>query len=214
MRNLSRRTLLGGLTVGLASTSGCLGFATGDDSLTFEADPARVSEQVLSETKYEETERRSPTIAREFTVAGQSREVEITNHLGVYEKAVELEDVGSQTVALFALFTTPRIEIAGESFNPVGEVSVQDLLEQFQSRYDGVDVGEKVDSSTVQTLGTEATVEKYTGSVTMQGEEIDAYLQVTRFEHDGDYVVGVGSYPQQLQSEGEQVRSLIAGIEH
>lgn len=214
MEQFTRRTVLGGLTAGLAATSGCIGFVTGDRSLAFESDPAHVSEDALSDTGYERAERRSPTLSREFTVAGQTREVEVTNHLDLYEKAVDLGAIGRQKVALFALFSSPQIEIAGQTFNPIDKLSTRELLEQFQSRYEGLSIDGKVGSETVETLGTEVTVEKLDGSVTMQGQQVDVYLHVTRFEHGDDFLVGLGSYPQQLSDEAENVRSLISGIEH
>lgn len=214
MQDITRRTVLGGVVAGLTATSGCLGVVTGSTSLTFEADPAHVREETLSETGYERAEERSPTVSREFTVAGQTREVEVTNHLSLYEKAADLGPLGRQKVALFALFTTPKIEIADRTFNPVGELSTEELLEQFQSRYEGLTIGDKVGSETVRTLGTDVTVEKYEGSTTIQGQRIDIYLHVARFEHGDDFVVGLGSYPKRLDGEEESVRSLIAGIQH
>ncbi|RDI71932.1 DUF6517 family protein [Halopelagius longus] len=213
-RGITRRTVLGGVAAGLAATSGCLGFATGSQPLAFEADHASVGDETLSETGYERAEKRSPSVSREFTVAGQTREVEVTNHLTLYEKAVDLGPLGSQKVALFALFTTPKIEIADRTFNPIDELSTQQLLERFLSRYEGLSVDGKVESATVRTLDTDVTVEKYEGAVTVQGQNVDVYLHVTRFEHGDDFVVGLGSYPQRLDGEAENVRSLIAGIEH
>lgn len=214
MQDITRRTVLGGVVTGLAATSGCLGVVTGSESLAFEADPASVRDETLSETGYERAESRSPTMSREFTVAGQTREVEVTNHLSLYEKAADLGPLGRQKVALFALFTTPKIEVADRTFNPVGELSTKDLLEQFQSRYEGLSVGDEVGRTTVRTLGTDVTVEKYEGSTTIQGQQVDIYLHVARFEHGEDFVVGLGSYPKRLDGEEENVRSLVASIRH
>lgn len=214
MQDITRRTVLGGVVAGLASTGGCLGFVTGSRSLAFEADPARVRDETLSETGYDRAESRSPSVSREFTVAGQTREVEVTNHLSLHEKAVDLGPLGSQKVALFALFTTPKIEIADRTFNPVGELSTEELLDRFQSRYEGLSVDGKVGSATVRTLGTDVTVEKYEGSVRVRGQNVDVDVHLTRFEHGDDFVVGLGSYPKRLDGEEENVRSLIAGIRH
>lgn len=214
MQEITRRTVLGGAVAGLAATSGCLGFVTGSQSLAFEADPAGVRDETLSETGYEEAETSSPSMSREFTVAGQTREVEVTNHLALYEKAADLGPLGSQKVALFALFTTPKVEIADRTLNPVDDLSTKQLLERFQSRYEGLSIGDSVGSETVQTLGTDVTVEKYEGSTTVQGQQVDIRLHVARFEHGDDFVVGVGSYPKRLDGEAENVRSLIGGIRH
>lgn len=214
MQEITRRTVLGGVVAGLAATGGCLGFATGSRPLAFESDPASVSDETLSETGYERAEKRSPSMSREFTVAGRTREVEVTNHLALYEKAADLGPLGSRKVALFALFTTPKIEIAGRTLNPIDDLSAKRLLEQFQSRYEGLSVDGNVGSATVRTLGTDVTVEEFEGSVTVRGQSVDVDLHVTRFEHGDDVVVGLGSYPRKLDGEAENVRSLIAGIRH
>lgn len=214
METYTRRTVIGGIAAGLAATGGCLGVITGREPLTFAADPARVSERTLEETGYELVRQRSPTVTREFTVGGRTRSVEVTNQLALYEKAVDIGPAGSQKAGLFGLFTTPQIEMGGRAFNPIKELSMRDLLERFESRYEGVGVGQKVGSASVSTLGTSVTVEKYAGTATIQGMEIDIYLHVTRFKHDEDFVVAIGGYPQRVSDEGGTIHSLIANITH
>ena len=211
---LRRRTLLGGLVSGLLTTGGCLGVVSGDQPLSFESDSADVGGDALSETGYELADRRSPALTREVTVAGQTREVTVTNHVAVYEKSIDLGPLGRQKAAGFTLVTTPQIEVAGRSFNPVGKLSTERLLREFGSRFGGLTVDQKVGADSVSTLGASVTVEEYAGTATVQGREMEVSVHVTRFEHADDYVIAVGAYPRRLDGEAENVLALISGIEH
>lgn len=152
MSDLTRRAALGGLASGLLATGGCLGVVTGDRPLAFESAPASVGDDGLSETGYELEDRQSPAVSREVSVAGQTREVTVTNHVARYEKAIDLGPLGRQKAAVFALVTTPQVQVAGRAFNPVGEMSTQRILEEFQSRFEGLTVDRKVGSRSVSTL--------------------------------------------------------------
>lgn len=214
MTELTRRAMLGGVAAGLAATAGCLDVLTGDEPLEFSSDPATVPESTLDSTGYELVSEESPTISEEFTVAGQTREVEVTNHVTSYEKSVDFGPLGSVEAAMFSVFTTPQIEIATRTFNPIGEMSNRQLLKQIASRYDGLTVDGKVDEQEETTLDQTVTVEKYEGTTEMEDQEVPIYLLITRVEHEEDYVVMVGGYPQRLDGEESNVYTLIQNVEH
>ena len=214
MTRLTRRAMLGGIGAGLASTAGCLSVVTGDEPLEFSASRATVPDATLESTGYEQVDERSPTVSREFTVAGQTREVTVTNRATTYEKAVDFGPLGSVRAALFATFTTPKIEIAGQAFNPIAEMSNKDLLGTIASRYDGLSVGDQMGSKEVQSLGQTITVERYEATATFQGQDVPIYLLLSRFQHGEDFVVPVGGYPRQLTGEESNVYTLIENLEH
>ena len=214
MTTLRRRALLGGLASGLLATAGCLGVVSGDQPLAFESDPAAVGDGALSETGYELADRRSPALSREVSVAGQTREVTVTNHVALYEKSIDFGPLGRQKAAGFALITTPQIEVAGRAFNPVGEMSTERLLREFGSRFGGLTIDGKVGTESVSTLGASVTVEEYAGTATVQGREMEVSVHVSRFEHAEDYVIAAGTYPRRLDGEAENVLALVSGIEH
>ena len=214
MTNLRRRTLLGGLASGLLATGGCLGVVSGDQPLSFESEPADVGDGVLSKTGYEFADRRSPALSREVSVAGQTREVTVTNHVALYEKSIDLGPLGRQKAAGFALVTTPQIEVAGRAFNPVGDLSTERLLREFGSHFGGLTVDRRVGTDSVSALGASVTVDEYVGTAPVQGQQIEVSVHVTRFEHAEDYVIGVGAYPRRLDEEAENVLALVAGVEH
>jgi len=209
---MRKLTLL--LTVAvIATTAGC-GFITGDEALTFSADPATVDEDALSESGYEEVSTDRQTIVRNFTVAGQTRSVNVTNHLAQYDRGVELPGIGQQRAGLFVTFASPQVEIATRTFNPIADLSNRQLLAQFSSQYEGLTVGEQVDNRTTMVLGQDAAIEKYEGSAQLSGTSVDVSIHVTTVRHEGDIIVALGIYPQALSGEEERVFTLLDGIEH
>ncbi|MGM0399129.1 MAG: DUF6517 family protein, partial [Halobacteriota archaeon] len=208
------RAMLGGVAAGLTATAGCLDVLTGDEPLEFVAEPATVSASALDETGYELEAEESPTIEEEFTVAGQTREVTVTNQLSSYVKSVDLGPVGSIDAAMFAVFSTPQIEFAGRTVNPIGEMSNRQLLKQMASQYDGLTVGDAVDSRSASMLDQTVTVERYEATTTYQDQEVPIYLLLTRVEHDEDFVVTVGGYPRRLSGEESNMETLIENVEH
>jgi len=106
----------------LAGLAGCtaLDVATGEPA-EFTAGTATVADAALDESGYELNEVTENTQTREFDVAGSTREVRVTSTIAEYDKAVELFGERYQA-AVFAVLTTPRVEVLGQAFNPVGEL--------------------------------------------------------------------------------------------
>jgi len=197
----------------VATTAGC-GFITGSEALQVDAQPATVEDATLSETGYEAASVTNQTVSREFTVAGQTRQVNVTNSLAQYDRSVDLGPLGEQRGAVFATFASPQVDVLGQSFNPISDMSNEELLSEFGSQYGGLSVGEQVDNRTHTVLGTQTGVEKYDGTAELGGTTVDVYVHVTTVKHDGDYVVSLAIYPQELSGEQERVFTMLDGIEH
>lgn len=197
----------------LLVTSGCVGFLTGQEPFEAEAAPATVAGGTLSETGYERTNASELTLNRTVEAGGQSRKVVVTNHVTQYGRSVDL-GVVERDASVFVLLATPRVELLGRSFNPIGDVSNRRLLGRTLSGYGQIDVGTAVGNTTVTALGTETTVEKFSGTTPIGGAEIDVYIHVARVEHGDDFVVAIGIYPQRLPDEEGRVLSLIRNIRH
>ena len=213
--NSSRRAVAATVLATLVVASGCVGFISGDEALSFEASEGSVSSSALEETGYEHSQTTDVTATQAFEVAGQSRDVTVTNYLAEYGKSVDLGILGGeQRAAVFVAFTTPKVEVLGRTFNPVGEMSNRELLGQLQSQYSSIEVGQQSGSDTVTALGTEATVERFDGRANIAGTSVDIYVHITKIEHGDDYVVAVGVYPQRLDGEGENVLRLVSGLSH
>lgn len=197
----------------LTVTAGC-GFITGQSALTFSASPTTVPDGAQSETGYTEVTVEEQTVTRTFSAADQSREVEVTNQLAQYERQVDLGPLGSQRAAVFVTLTSPEVEVAGQTFNPISEMSNREILAEFESQYDGISVGDRVGSQSVAVLGGSATVEKFEGSATLAGTQVDTYVHAMKVKDGDDYVVAVAIYPQQLPGEEENVVTLLEALEH
>ena len=209
----TRQTLVALSVVLLTVTAGC-GFITGESALAFSASPATASDVALSETSYEELAVANSTVTRNFSAAGQTRQVEVTNQQARYERAVDLGPLGSQRAAVFVTFASPEVSVVGQTFNPISDMSTQEVLAQFESQYEGLSVGDRVQNRSVQALGDQRTLQQFEGTATLSGTEVDVYVHAAKFKHEGDYVVAVGIYPQRLDGEAENVVALTEGLEH
>lgn len=198
---------------GIALLAGC-GFITGSESLAFSASPATPSDDAVSETGYEEQTVEEQVVTRNFTVADQTRSVEVTNQLAQYERQVDLGPLGSQRAAVFVTFASPEVSVAGQTFNPIADMSEREILMQFESQYESIEVGEEVDRQNVSTLGQSTELRQFDGTATLAGSEVDVYIHATKFQHEGDYVVAVGIYPQLLDGEAENIVTLTESLEH
>lgn len=212
---MRRRSMLSSLAGGtLVGTTGCIGVLTGEEALSFAASPATVSEGALDDTGYALGEQRTDTITRPFAVAGQEREVEVTNHVAIYQRSLEFGPLGEQELAMFVALATPQVRVLGRTFNPVGEMSNRELLEQLQSDYESLEVGSRVGSREVAILGESTTVERFDGEATYSGVSVPLFIHVTTVAHDDDYVIGIGIYPERLPDEESRVVRLYEGLRH
>lgn len=198
----------------LMTTAGC-GFLLGSESLAFAASPATVSSQALESTGYEEVSVDANTVTRNFSAAGQSRTAEVTNQLAQYERQIDLGPLGSQRAGVFVAFTSPEVSVLGQSFNPIAGMGTEELLTRFETQYEGMTVGSQVDSRSLTALGAERTVDRYEGTASIGGQQVDVYIEITDvFNHGDDHVVAIAIYPQQSTDGPQRVETLLAGLEH
>ncbi|TQQ80775.1 DUF6517 family protein [Halonotius roseus] len=217
MDSTRRRLLAGSATFGLASLAGCsaLDFALGNESLSFESDAAVVAEATLSESPYQESNRTSDTITRTFEAGGQSREVEVTNQIAEYDRGFSI--LGQEyRWAMFTVLSTPQVEVFGEAFNPVADMSTDDLVAMIQDRYDQLGNIERDSTRSVDHLGESVEVVRYRaeGRFTEADIELDLTLHITTAVPVGeDFVVCFGVHPRQVD-ETDSINTLLDGVEH
>ncbi|MEF8868797.1 MAG: DUF6517 family protein [Haloarculaceae archaeon] len=209
-----RRALANVAVVALLLTAGCIGFLTGEEALAFDADPVRVADDARAEAGYEEVRVESMAVNRSFTVAGETRNVSVTNHVAAYQRAVDLGPLGSEPFARFTVLSTPEVEIAGRTLNPVGGLSDRELATRLQSQYDSIENVRFAGNRTVEVLGEGRTVSRFDATTTVAGTEVDLALHVAKFRHGEDFVVAIGVYPARLDGERARVETMLRGIEH
>lgn len=197
---MNRRTLLAGTAAaGIAGLSGCLGGAL--NTLTsLESTPASVDASALESTGYglvgiEE-------IVTEEDVPLQSEPIVVTSHLTEYEKSIGLEGFSEQATALFSILSTPKIEIAGRTFNPVADMSSEELVELIADNYDEIDDLEQERDDSVTVLEQSVTKTQFVAEASLNGMPIDLNIHVSEAVDRGDdLLVIIGVYPQLLASE-------------
>ena len=199
---LTRRAV-GALTVaGIAGLAGCSG------STSFSAEYAETDP---GDTGYEQTGQRQPEMTRTF--AGQ--EVTITNTVTEYRKEIDLGPLGSSDVGVFAAFTSPQVEIAGQTFNPISNMGPKDLAQRFQQRFDSMNDLSQEGEEEVEMLGSARTVTKFSATVTIDGNDVPVFLLIANFNHESDVVVPMGIFPQEREDEeGPNIRQLMTNLTH
>jgi hypothetical protein len=209
-----RRVLTLALLVLFVATSGCVGFLTGTEGLTFASSDVSVSAQASDEAGYETIRVESLNRSRTFEAAGQERNVTVVNHVAEYQRSVSLGPLGELPFARFTVLSTPQVEVAGQSFNPLADRSNRELARNLQDTYDRIEDVRFDGNRTVTVLGEARTVSRFTADARIaEGQTIDVYVHVASFRHDEDFLVAVAVHPQRLD-EGNRVDTMLSGIEH
>ena len=213
---VSNRRLVAAVAVALLlATSGCIGFLTGSEPLEFSAEPAAVSGSAAENAGYEYNSTRDLAVNRSFEAGGQERRVVATNYIADYTKRMDLGPLGEAEVGVFNVVTTPAVEVAGQTLNPIGSYSDARLVEFVQQQYSGLGDIEQVDSRNITVQGTETTVTKFSATASIEGQEIDVFVHITKYRDGDDFVVAVGVYPQQLADQEESnILSMMRAIDH
>lgn len=200
----------------LITTTGCVGVLTGDQPLSFESDPVSVSPAAQDDAGYEEARITTQNLTRDFSAAGQTREVTVTNHVAEYSRSVDLGAFGSAEFARFVVVSTPAVEVLGQTFNPIDDMSDRELAEQVQSQYEGLEDLRSTGERQAQLLGTETTVSTFATDAELgsTGQSIELTIHVTRVRHEADFVVVVAVHPSLLDAEAGRVDTMLAGVQH
>lgn len=218
MRQDRRRFLAGaGAALG-GALAGCTDLVFGD-GVEFEATAAHVSEAALDDTGYEEHEIVEAPITREFEAGGQSREVRLTNWHSQYDRAIEVQGFGRFQGAVFGIFSTPKVEIdiADETLNPIDDMDPEEIIDQVQGRYEGIQNLEQAGEYGAQVVGEAVTVAEFEGEATVAETDktVDMTFHVTEAVGSGeDFLLCIAAHPTMLPGEGENVETLLNGVEH
>lgn len=191
--------------------SGCMDLIRGDEA-RFEADTARVPEDVAADTGYEEVEVTNDEIRREFDQV--DRTVVVVNSIAEYARSVEIGPIGGE-LARFTALATPKIDLVpGRPANPVGDMDAREIAEMVQNKYDDIDNVEHVDDWNAELLGDTIEISKFAADArTAAGQDVAVYMHIGETDNEDDFVVVVGVHPQDVDDEDE-IDTLIGGVEH
>ncbi|WP_276272184.1 DUF6517 family protein [Haloarcula litorea] len=207
-----RRVVLSALVALLVVSSGCVGLVTGD-TVTFESAPTSIDDGTLSETGYEQSNSTTQNITRTVSVAGQERTIRVVNHVDQYRRSIDLGPIGELPLARFVVVSTPGATVAGQTLNPAADWSNRRVVEQLAGRTGQIDDVGFEENRTVRSLGEDRTVGMFSGTTTVQGQEIDVTLHVASFEHEGDVLLVFAVHPEQVD-ERARVDAMFGGIQH
>ncbi len=199
---MNRRSLLAGATVlGMSSVAGCLGTIGMDEH---EASPASVDESAREETGYEQSAVVEDTIEESVDLLLFSEDVSVTNYITEHEKPVTVGPLTLDDGGVFLVVSTPQASVLGQQFNPVEEMSAEELIEEIEGNYDGMDDVTHESDDTVTILGQETTQSRFTAESSYDGSSVEVSIHISEaVETDEDLVLTVGVYPNELRDEEE-----------
>lgn len=206
-----RHVIAGAGSIGLASLAGCLSTVGLD---RHEASPAGVDRSVRDETGYEQTGVDELRVTEEVGASGLSEEITVVNYLTKHEKTVDMGPLGEQRGAVFMILSTPQIEIAGRTVNPIEEKSPNELVELVASNYGSISNTEHVSDDDVTILDQSATISTFAANAKFNGRDVDVNLHITTaVKTDDDLLVTIGVYPERAEDQEEpNIRSLAEGV--
>lgn len=214
---LDRRAFLASASALAGATLAGCSQLTSDEPLEFESTPARVPDDALAETGYEEADVTDIEVERTFNVGGQERTVTVTNWQGEYQRSldIDVELAGDLSGTVFTTLTTPQIEILGQEVNPVADMSNEEILDRIQRRYDSLERVE-VDAEESETiLGETTTRTRFTADARVDGTTIETYLHVSNpVESNGDLVASASAHPRALPDEEARIVRMMRAIQH
>lgn len=212
VRRLSMPLLLAVLVL----TAGCVGVLTGSEPLVVEADPVTVSGPAQSAAGYEAVRTTTQELQEEVSAGGQTREVVVTNHVAEYARSVDAGPLGSGEFARFVVVSTPAVDVLGQTFNPVGDLSTRELAELAQDQYEDLRNLQPAGERTRPVLGTDATVSRFTAEASVAETDLtmEVTLHVTRVPDGGDFIVIIAAHPTLLPGEADRVDTMLGGVRH
>lgn len=209
-RTGSRRALLSGIgAVSIASLAGCILL---ENEIQRSASPAELDQEAREQTGFAHQGTQELTLTETVEVAGQSRDLSLTNYLATYRRTIPEADAA---VASVQAFSTPSVTVANSEANPIWDIEPKQLLRRIATgpEMTGFEDVREVGTQELRSLGDTRTVTILEGTTERQGQEIVVRLPTGKFKHDGDILVVLGGYPRALGGQ-EQVDGAVEGLVH
>lgn len=209
-----RSFLLATTAVASAGFAGCTGLLD-DDPLVFESAPATIPASVLSEAGYEQTSAEELRVEHPVEVAGQRETLIVTAWQIQHEKHLDVPLGGSPEIASFTILTSPQIAVLGREFNPIANLSTEDLANQLQDQYDEIQHVELDQETPITVLGTESERARFTANTQLGGARIELYLHLLNpVDNENDHILAAGVHPRRLPDEESNVIAMMEAIDH
>lgn len=210
-----RRQILSTAAIGIVGITGCSAASefTGEDPIERKASKAKIADEVVAETNYKSGDGLMDQERIDITVdvpgIGEKKIIMINQNI-LYTKTIE--DIG--TGSLFGITTSPSLSFADQTLNPIANMDNPTLVTTLSEKFQSVtDVNRK--SSTSETiLGSETTLSKFE-AVANSEQDVPVYLYIASIIHEGDVIIGFGSYPQIIGGEESNIiENFYTNIKH
>lgn len=214
--------------------SGCAGIVdtlSGDESntptqtpyqnadQTFEAQPAKVPDQTVSESEYAYKNHITYEYGQNATLQnGERGVVTAKTSLVSYNRSEKIAGIKSE-VSGVSVFTTPTYMV-GNTSNQYAEKSSPKRFTFLVNNHPGFNYlklknlqnADKTEQ--VEILGEQRTAHKFTASAKPGPFRADVILYSASFKHEGDIVVVVGLYGERFSDHKDPVFSLMKNVKH
>ena len=198
--------------------SGTVGMATAfitveTPKMEFEAEKACISPSVLNTYGYvrafEEPLIEEKSIGKAGIVIG----VNTTSYINFYLKTTMLEQYPPSS---FFVISTPQCKVFTHAFNPIAEMSDEEILKTFQRRIGYLENIEKVDEEIINVDSHRTTLSKFKADANMPNYgKIPLYLLIAKYLDNNDIIVAIGAYPIDIaETEHVNIKEMIFGIRH
>lgn len=204
---IRRRILIAVLLATTMALSGC-SIITGDGA-TYVAEDVGVDESTVSETNFTLDRTEWQNRSRDVEIAGEERTVNVSTKIKAY--------TWGERRGAFAALSTPKVSVAGQEMNPLGDMSRKEVIRRLESGFDGqgeIESLERAEEYTVDAAGDERTVTVFSATATREGQERDIMIHVTKFTDGEDIIIGAGVHSADAQQVREDTETMLEGIDH
>lgn len=202
------RGALVALVVLIAGCSGTL--------VEIESSPATIPESALAPRGYVHGNTTAVPVTYPVGFAGLSRDVTVRTWVSGYSRTT------TNDTAVLALYSSPNVEVAGRSVNPLGELSNRELVAFVLERtgdlrglagLDGLTDLREIGAQNVTVLEEPTRIASYAGTAEVDGRRRGVVVNVAVVEHGDDLIVALGVHDERLDERSVQA-ALLRRMEH
>jgi len=201
------------LVVGvLVVTAGCAG-----SLVEVTASPATIPDSALTLTEYRHQNTTQVPISYPMGMGGLSQAFTVQTWLSAYAP-----ETMEETLAVLVVYSSPDVEVAGASLNPLAQLSNRELtrfvleqvaVAQVLGGVSGASGLREVGARNLTVLGSTAELVSYAGVAEVERQNVSVTINVVSVRHGSDVIVAVGVH-QAEESATRTQAALARTIEH
>lgn len=207
------RPVVVGLALALVlALSGCSGTL-----VEYTASPAAIPDAALESQEYVHGNTTMVPLTYRLGAAGVSRNITAETWVAGYSRTTTDNDT-----AAVILYSSPNVELAGTSVNPLRQLANRELIQFGIDRvtdlrgFGGIEnVSDLRETGTrnVTMLGTQTQLVSYTGTAEVDGRRVAVVANLAMVEHGGDIVVALGIHEATLDETAAHA-TLVEAVVH